>query len=120
MYLNSFLEEEEQQEKRRVRRDKKKDIRVPVDDFSYKKLFLNSKRLNKSMTEYASILVGHELMTKNYFEKLDYQQEFNMTHVKLLKHEYDMVCDLAAKWRCSVREATHTVLYTALQKVGVS
>ncbi|MGG3800851.1 hypothetical protein [Metabacillus fastidiosus] len=121
-YFNSIVEKQDKVVSRKPRADKKKSVRVWLDDIAYMKILRNSKENELSMTAYCSELVSIELKANSGFQfhEFDYQVEDRVVHIRLTKEDYKEICSLSSLWLYpSIRQTVHRVLMNSLRTEGI-
>lgn len=119
-FISSFVEKQQTIKVRKVRKDKKKDVRVWVSDFQYRKILRNSKLNNLSITAYCSTIVSRQLAMSKDHEDFPHQVEDQFVHVKLNQEDYEEICNLSAMYKIPhTRVVVHRVLMNALRNEGI-
>jgi hypothetical protein len=97
---------------RKERSDKKKDIKVPLNEEQKRKVRWGAYKKKMTATSYSTFLV-EEALTKSYINILpavSYEQTYDYVHVKLKKEEYEQVVKLSIEWNVSIRKGVHRLL----------
>lgn len=120
--LNSFLEKQVRTytRKRKTRSDKKITVHVWLDDEQYRKIFEVSKKNRKTMTQYCTDIVVHELQHTDVFSLIQHRVHYKQVNIRLTQEFYEQVVDLASSWGCiPIRHATNRILISGLRSAGV-
>lgn len=97
---------------RKVRSDKKKDIKVPLNEGQKRMIRWGAYKREMTATSFSTILV-EEALTKPYIKDipgLPYEDTHDYVHIKLKEIEYEQVVKLSIVWNVSVRKGVHRIL----------
>lgn len=102
---------------RKTRSDKKKDVKIPVDEFQRKEIRLSAFENNLTTTQYISKLIT-EYISLSYISEIhsyDYKDTKRYIHAKLNQEIHKKLVHLAIEWGVSQREAATRILRFALK-----
>ncbi len=97
---------------RKIRKDKKKDIKVPVSEKQKKAIRRLAYKRKMTATSFSTMLV-EEALQSAYLQQLKavpYKDTHDFVHVKLRNNEYDQIVELAIDWNVSVRKCVYRIL----------
>lgn len=120
-FINGIVEKQKSVKVRATRSDKKKSVRVWVNEWTYRKILKNSKLNNLTITAYCSSIVSNELEDNHFrYDEFDYGVEDHIVHIKLTQQDYEKICDLSSHFMYpSIRQTVHRVLLNGLKTEGV-
>lgn len=119
-YINSIVEKQKHIKARATRSDRKKSVRVWVDEWTYRKILHNSKLNFLSITAYCSAVVSNELEHNQFnYDEFDYGVEEHVVHIRLRQQDYERICELSSYFVYpSLRQTVHRVLLNGLKIEG--
>ncbi|MED4456199.1 hypothetical protein [Metabacillus fastidiosus] len=118
--ISNMLDKQKTGRKRGVRSDKKKSVRVWVDDFTYSKILNNSKLHHLTITAYCSSIVSDQLKRQESYDTVNYQVEERVVHIKVTQSDYQKICSLSGDWMYpSIRQTVHRVFLNGLKREGM-
>ncbi|MDP9726959.1 hypothetical protein J2W44_006115 [Priestia aryabhattai] len=123
MKLNYIVENQKKPRVRSVRSDKKKSVRVWMDEYTYRRVLKNSKLNNMTITSFCSAIVSYQLQNReaNEFDPVSYNTDLHVVHIKLTQSDYEKICSLSGEWMyTSIRQTVHRVLYQGLKVEGLN
>lgn len=101
---------------RKKRSDAKSDVKIPLTLEQRQIVKQLAKRHRMKPTSYCSELLGLFLRRKTEYRLVDYSAANKKTvHAKLSESDYDILFDYSIKWDCSLRQAAHRILMTAIK-----
>lgn len=100
---------------RKKRSDAKIDIKIPLSPEQRQVLKRLAKRYRTSPTGYCSNLLGLFLRRRTEYRLVQYSPTNQKTvHAKLSQSDHDILFEYSVKWDCSLRQAAHRILTTAI------
>lgn len=101
---------------RKKRSDAKNDVKIPLSLEQRQILKVLAKRQRQSVTTFSSELLGTFLRRRTDFQLVQYSPTNKKSvHAKLNASDYDILFEYSVKWDCSLRQAAHRILTTALR-----
>ncbi|MEQ2529205.1 hypothetical protein WMO40_21250 [Bacillaceae bacterium CLA-AA-H227] len=100
---------------RKKRSDAKNDVKIPLSLEQRQILKQLAKRHRMSATTYCSELLGLFLRRRTDFRLVEYSPTNKKSvHAKLNTSDYDILFEYSIKWDCSLRQAAHRIITTAI------
>jgi hypothetical protein len=100
---------------RKKRSDAKNDVKIPMTLQQRQIIKQLAKRHRISMTTYCSDLLALFLRRKTEYRLVEYSSaDKKSVHAKLSSSDYDILYEYSIKWDCSLRQAAHRIMMTAI------
>lgn len=101
---------------RKKRSDAKSDVKIPLTLEQRQTIKKLAKRHRMSTTTYCSELLGLFLRRGTDYRLVEYSvKDKKSVHAKLNASDYDILFEYSTKWDCSLRQAAHRILTTAIK-----
>lgn len=105
------------QQPRKIRSDKKKDVKIPVNEIQRQLIRSSAFREGKTTTQYMSKLITEHLRIDyiNEIHAYEYKDTKKYIHAKLEQETHSKLVQLAIEWGVSQRAAATRILCFALR-----
>lgn len=119
--ISSFNDRNKTVKVRKTRSDKKKCVRVWLDEYTYRKVLKNSKLQNMTITHFCSSILSYQLKEREHYDEVEYGVNDHIAQIKISQTDYEKICELSALWMYpSIRQTVHRVLMQGLKVEGLS